>query len=452
MNVGHYWQAQDQFGRGRSRDMSRKHRRTGRLLAVTIGVTVASLMFSSFASAATNFPLWRNGESPIAYGQPVPVGATSIQGLNLHFRDNNSYEMWVECSGLTSKGSVENPGAAKPGTYKSSGASFHSCELVELGDQSVSSNPPLTCAIAKEMPAEVYNAVLTNEAAATGVFKLSISFTFVVTCPQTGVSFSEPVTITGKGRELWPGQHAFWPQDTTVVGQHGNGEAEFGFGVSSTKVPVTIGEKAYEEPKSTGGDLWYKGGAERTVTEGPPIPLKAGTPTPVVGTSASFTIESVQSGVAEKIRCSSGTVSGSAENPIGGGPGVGSIGLGLSSCAVLKPEGRSCSVVGSAINLKTTAGAVGPEPAFPTFFLGNVTTELGSVTVANCTLLALNRTLAITGKLLFKPQMRAAATPGSWALPSALNRAEGYLLMGGQKAFAEGELSVGNGEEVLTLG
>jgi hypothetical protein len=450
MSVGHTVKPKGTLGEEMC-ELSNKRRRTGRLAVATVGVLTVALMVTSLASAATNFPLWRSGESPIAYGKPVVVGATSIKGLNLHFRDNNSMEMWVQCSQLTTKGTVENPGAAKPGVYKSSGASFGGCELVELGESSVFSNPPLACTIAKEMPAEVYNAALTNVNAPSGALTLGVAFTFVVTCPNN-VKFSEPVKMTGAGRELWPGQLAFEAKDTTVTGLSGKGEGEFGFGVSSTSVPVTIGEKPYEEPKSTSGHLWYRGGAERTVTEGPPVVIGAGTQAALSGGRANVAFESVQAGVIEKIKCGTGTVGGSVENPVGGGPGVASVGLALSNCTVVKPEGKNCSVVGSSINLAATTGEVSSEPSFPTFVLGKIEQERGSYTVANCTLAALNHAYAIRGKMFIRPQMRAASTPGSWAVSAELTRSSGLFYIQGQRASAEGEITAESGGEVVTVG
>ncbi len=439
--------------------MSVRHKRSGQLLLAIASAVVMMAMTSATASATPiNVPVWQSGGATVPWGTSVEAGGQSIAGLNLQYT-GGGVPIWVTCETLSVTGKVQNPAADKPGTVVNSSSAvvgpsgkFKGCQLVRYGEKEISEG--LECTVPKELPMESGVGTLTNEGNPAGGLKITTYLTFTVQCPKFSTKWS--FTLSGVGKELWAGNEYFSPESTKVEASWaGSGEASYGIGLSDAKGPVTIGQRAYEEPISTYGTHWYRGGAERQVNEGPKTLINEGTPTSLTGGSATMNLESVQTGIKFVVSCSGGNVTGSVENPVGGGSGVANVGLGLTGCAVTKPEGKKCNLVGSSITTKTMPAMVqaGSE-SNPILQLNNgLSDEVGSFTVSGCTVAALNHAYTVKGQLFAKPQMKSGGKVGSWLLPASLNGESGLVLStSGQKTTASGEVTAESGGEVVTMG
>jgi hypothetical protein len=437
--------------------MSRNYRMSGILLLALTSAVAMLAMTSAVASATpTNIPMWSSGGTISQFGISNEAGGKSIAGLNLQYV-GGGVPIGVTCETLALTGKVENPAANKPGTLVNASStaigpsgSFQGCLLVKYGEKEISEG--LECTIPKELPMESNVGTLTNEGNPAGGLSIKTYTKFTVQCPS-GYNAVWSFTLSGVSKELWSGNEYFSAETTKVEGLYaGSGEASYGIGLSDSKGAVTIAERAHEEPFSSFGTHWYRGGAERNVAEGLRTLLKEGTSTSLTGGAASVSFESVQAGVKTVIACSSGSVTGSVENPAGGGSGVASTNLGLSGCAVTKPEGKKCSVVGAGFTTKTLQGVVqaGTE-SDPVLELKPSGEEIASFTLSGCTVAALNHVYTIKGRLFAKPQMKATGKAGSWSFPASLNSG-GALSISGQKGTTTGEVTAETGGEVVTMG
>ena len=439
--------------------MTRTYRRGGNLLLAFAGALLLLAATSAVAAATpTNIPSWRSAGTTIPWGVSKTVSGESNAGLNLQYKGNNKVSISVTCSTLSNTGKVENSAAGKAGTLANASTpgigpsgNFQDCELVKYGEKDISEG--LACTIPKTIPMESGLGTLTNEGNPAGGLRIKAHLKFTVTCPGPS-SANWWFDLTSTGQELWQGQQYFAPTSTKVEGTYGNvgeasvtGEVSWGIGVADANGPVTVGQLAYEEPVSTSGSHWYRGGAFRGMSEGLKMLLKEGTSTAITGPVA-LSLEFATSGVIFKISCG-GSVSGNVENLSGGGAGVGNVGLGLTGCAVVTPAGLGCVVNGSSITTKSMPATVqsGTSPAI--LQLNSPGNEVGSFIISGCSIGAFNHAYTIKGQWLIRPQMKAAKQTGSWLVSSESSK---YLTINGQMATPAGEITAENGGEVVTMG
>lgn len=439
----------------------------GRLFALAVLAVLGILGIASAVASATptNIPSWRSGGATLPWGVSESAGAESIAGLNLRYDSTSGPAVGVDCSTLSVTGRIENPGAGKAGTLVNSFNSavgptgaFQECQLVEFGEKSIVEG--LECTIPKTATFESTPGVLTDEASPAGGLKLTAYLNFPVSCPS-GYAFTYKFTLSGIGEELWSGQEMFSAKATKLEGYAGpvngtttTGQASFGLGLADSHGPVTVGQLAYEAPESTSGNHWYRGGAFRNMSEGLRTLLGAGAPTTLSGGAASLNLEFNSSGVNIVVTCNSGGVTGSVENPAGGGAGVANLTVGFTGCTVASPSGIGCIINGGAFTTKALPGTVkSASESWPIVKLGTEGSEIASFTMSGCSVGALNHIYRVKGPLFVQAQMKAAKTTGSWLIPIALNRnTTGFLTINGQSASASGELTVEAGGEVVTMG
>jgi hypothetical protein len=425
--------------------MGSKKRRRWRLACATVTIVAASLITAGGASASVNLPTWYYNGAGVPFGKSVEVNGNSLRGLNLQYVDGGgSLPVWVNCSYMSVSGKVENPGTGNPGAFVEPYGSFRNCELIQFGEKTVSTG--LECTIAKELPAEMHG-VLTSAGSPSGGLELTTQINFDIVC--AGRRIPQRIHFTGVGVEKLSGEQSYSSGTTKVTNQEGGpGTVEYGVPLRSAGGPVSVQAVPYEPPVSTYGVNWYRGGAARA-GEALKTSVKQGIST-AIGGPVRFDLESVQSGVKLEISCS-GNVSGSVENPVGGGAGSAQAGLTLTGCSVPKPEGKHCTVIGSGFSTSTLPGTViaGSRPLLQ---LGEIHTKVAEFAIAGCSVAALNHVYQLTGELYVEPQMKAAETVGSWLIPKALNREKEYLFLFGQVASPSVEISAENGGEVITLG
>jgi hypothetical protein len=441
--------------------MSGRKKRGAPLALALMSVVALLAMFSATASATpVNVPMWSSGGATMEFGTSTEVSGQSNAGLNLYYKSYGGIPIWVTCTGLSVSGKANNISAGKSGTLTSTSSTtqgpagiFQNCQLIEYGEKDIYTG--LECTIPKELPTESGVGTLTNAGNPAGGLEIKTTIkSFWVTCPK-GYKGEWSFTLSGVGKELWEGDEYFGSGTTKVEANvGGTGEVSYGIAHKNAKGPVTIVERAYEEPVSTYGTKWYLGGAERTViSEGPKSLLAQGSPASLSGGAAVLSIESMQSGLKTVISCSSGKTTGSVENPVGGGSGVGSVKLELTGCTVPKPEGRNCKVVGSAITTNSLPARVkagsGLDPILE--LNQSLTAEIATFSISECTIGALNHVYTVTGQLFVKPQMKAAGKVGSWLVPASLNNGE-YFRVFGQKATPTGEITAESGGKVVTMG
>lgn len=441
--------------------MSGRKKRGAQLVLALMSVVALLATVSATASATpVNVPMWSSGGATMEFGTSTEAGGQSNAGLNLYYKSYGGIPIWMTCSTLALSGKANNVSAGKAGTLTSPSSStqgptgtFQNCQLIEYGAKDIYTG--LECTIPKELPTESGVGTLTNVGNPAGGLEIKTTIkSFTVTCPK-GYAVNWSFTLSGVGKELWEGDEYFGSGTTKVEANFGGtGEVSYGIAHRNGKGPVTITERAYEEPLSTYGSHWYLGGSERTVvSEGPRSLLAQGSPAILSGGAAVLTIESVQSGVKTSISCSSGNVTGSVENPVGGGSGVGSVKLELTGCAVSKPEGKGCEIVGSAITTKSLPARVKAGSELnPILELNqSLSAEIATFSISGCSIGALNHMYSATGMLFVKPQMKAAGKIGSWLVSPSLNNGE-YFRLFGQKATPSGEITAESGGKVVTMG
>ena len=437
--------------------MRNRWKRGGQLFLALMATVALLAITSAVASASTNVPLWSSGGATIEFGTPTEAGGQSSAGLNLYYKSYGGIPIWVTCSTLSATGKVENVAAKGSLTSTTSSTQgpngvFQNCQLIEYGEKDIYTG--LECTIPKELPTESTVGTLTNKENPAGGLEIQTSIKeFSVECPK-GYKVGWSFKLSGIGNEVEAGSEYFGSGTTKVEANFGGtGEVTYGIRLANAKGPVSIVERAYEEPKSTFGTHWFLGGAERKLNEGPKTLITAGSPTTLSGGFATLTLESVQAGLKTTIACSGGTTTGSVENPFGGGPGIGNVTLAWTGCTVSKPEGRNCKVAGSAITMKSLSAGVKPgSEVEPILELKPSTGEtLATFEIAGCTIGALNHVYTITGRFFVQPQMRAGKTIGSWSVPASLNQS-GYLRIFGQQATPTGEITAESGGKVVTMG
>jgi hypothetical protein len=438
--------------------MKMKHGKGARLLlALTAAMMALALTGGSASASPTNVPVWTSGGKITQYGAKHEFTGQSNAGLNLHFKIDGP-SVWVTCSTLAASGAVENSAAGKPGVItaaKSSVAgpsgSFRNCQLVEYGKDIIEG---LECTVPSEIPMESDAGALTNIGHPSGGLELVTRVTINVHCPFYGLAgVNYAATFSGIG-ENGGGEMGNWlfsspSTKVTVVGGN-SGEVVYGLGLFDASGPVYVKEHAYEEPNSSFGTHWFRGGAERSPEEGPKALIKAGSSTSLGG-HGTVTFESSQAGVVIAVSCNGG-VTGSVENPVGGGSGVANVNPGLTSCAVTKPAGKGCKLTTEGITANTFPGMVesGTETN-PVFQLNKTSSdEIGRFTVNGCSVTALNHVYTLNGQLFAKPQMRAGTVIGAWQFPASLNK--GHVFTFGQSTTVTGEITAESGGEVVTLG
>ena len=259
----------------------------GAQLVLALMSVVALLATTSAAANASpvNVPMWSSGGAPMEFGTSTEVGGQSVAGLNLYFDPYGFAPIRVTCSTLSSNGKAKNTAANVPGSLTSSTSSterpsgtFKNCQLVEYSEKFIYEG--LECTIPSELPTQSTVGTLTNQGNPAGGLEIKTTIKeFLVTCPK-GVKIGWSFTLSGVGKELWEGNEYFGSETTKVEANYGGtGEVAYGIAHNDAKGPVTIFQRAYEQPIATFGKRWYLGGAERTViSEGPRLCCRQGHP------------------------------------------------------------------------------------------------------------------------------------------------------------------------------
>jgi hypothetical protein len=434
--------------------MNLKSRHLRRCIAGGLFAMVAVLLIGGTASASpVMHPQWQSEGAFVPYGQTLEVSGSSNAGLNLH-ATGSGVPLWVTCSTLAVNGKIENPSKGASGRlFNSAGGSlgpsgeFHNCELIEWGEQAAYNGTE--CFVPKNIPAELSVGTLENNLKGEPELKIQTTFEFTTECPVLRLRGQWKFTISGTGTPVSKGQFSF-PSETNVL-KGPAGTASYGIGIAHGAAPISVAEMSYEQPYSTSGHLWYRGGTELNLTEGPLTLIKAGSPAGITG-SAALNIESMQAGLLMAIACQGG-VTGSIENPSGGGAGVASVGLSLTECAVQKPAGMKCSIVGGGFTTNAMPGVVNPSEGFPPMTLNPSLGQIAQFEIHGCTYGALNHAYTLNGKMVVQPQMMATGTPGVWSIPLKLNEAvKTQLHLFGQPASASGTLAPRTSGEAVTMG
>jgi hypothetical protein len=411
---------------------------TRRLAVVGALVMIIGLGVAHAASAATKVPIWTAGGTHLPFGTEVSYGGSAASGLNLKWHQSG-LPLWIQCNTLASTGKVENYASGKAGTLKASSAAFRGCKVVEVGEQTY---PTTTCSVPSEIPLKVTSGELTNTPYSGGGLKLSnIELDFEIKhCPFfiDELEWRFWGSVTGnEGLGAFQGEVLF-PEKTSLAVNAGGTGAEIEFGLDlegSGSTPIKIGEEEMVVPHNPGHHYWYTGGAMRR-GEGARTLVAPGSALAIKGSGNALRFEGTAAGIKTTISCSGGTTTGSVENPSGGGNGTASVGLGLTGCSVIKPEGKSCVVKGGSISTQTLTGSLSAAEVFAPMKLTK-SGEWAQVTIEGCTTVeGLNNTFPLSGSLFVSPYL---SPTGAWAIQKSQN--EGALLkFAGQKAVPSGEV------------
>lgn len=327
--------------------------RVGGLVVVLIAL--GSIAAAASASAATQH--WASS-TQLSFGSATEVsGSAGAAGrFRLKF-DLAGMEGEVACTSMSSSGSVENPSTGGSGTLVSEAFELSNCELAGIPACKIQNG---------KVPFEAMNGHVYAEGGSDRIeYKPASGSTVAVLnfASRTGQYCGlAPQQIKGEGftaRAIAarPGEYEVRPEDVhlSLLEEPVSMSGEFALSQTSSGKKMVLSSAA-----SPGSPHWYLNSAAWSA-------LSAGKATSYSSYGQmTFDLQSEVGGVSFEMSCSgtSNSISGSLENPSGGGAGTASATLDLGGCTLLLPWKGLC-VLHQPLqwNLSGVSTEVGTTPA-----------------------------------------------------------------------------------------
>ena len=327
----------------------KKLRRAGLRLGLVAAASLALCAFAFAGSATAATQHWAGSSQATAkvpYGSSQEFSGEDTSNLEMKWDFGTAY-VNIQCGGLSTSGTAENPTSEDAGTIGSASLELSACSMSAKG--CAIKNGTIEFEPLKASTSDESGEDLINYSPKHGTTAALVEIVDQRNCNMYSQYYLEgDFSVSANSVVGQPGEYEFLPEDTHLsIAGVTPVTLEGGFALSTPSEEALV----LSSEVSPGAPHWYVGAAEWTT-------FAAGESVAYSNTgSMSFDLDGEVFGASISMSCSSG-LEGTLENPSGGGAGTSSPSMSFSDCSL--PGHETCAVSSIHANeLSGTATEVG---------------------------------------------------------------------------------------------